>query len=58
MGLAASSGKAGEPGKPGSIRAIETGDEVWLRCYVRYRQLIDLGMDPQAAAEILARCSE
>lgn len=58
MGRAASSGKAGEPGKPGSIRAIETGDEVWLKCYVRYRQLIDLGMDPEAAAEILARCSE
>jgi hypothetical protein len=58
MGLAASAGNPGKPGKAGSIRAIETGDEVWLRCYVRYRQLIDLGMDSKAAAEILFKCSQ
>jgi hypothetical protein len=54
MGLTA---QAGTPGKSGKVKAIETGDPEWVKCYVRYRQALDLGEDREFARELLRACS-
>lgn len=55
-GQTAQRGEAGEPGLAGEVKVIETGDELWLRCYVRYRSLIDFGADREDALNILTAC--
>jgi len=57
IGNVAESGRSGLAGKSGKVKVVETGDESWLRCYVRYRQVIDLGMDRSDALEVLRSCS-
>jgi hypothetical protein len=57
-GARSESGRAGLAGKSGKVKVVETGDAVWLRCYVRYRQMIDLGMDREDALEILRICAQ
>lgn len=56
LGLSAPAGVAGRPGKSGSIRVIETGDAQWLKCYIQYRQVLDLSGDSQLASFILRSC--
>lgn len=57
-GAVAQAGSPGAAGKSGKVRVVETGDESWLKCYVRYRQLIDLGMDRSDALQILRSCPQ
>lgn len=56
-GLMGTTALAGVPGKSGKVKAIETGDPEWVKCYVRYRQVLDLSDDRELAKEILRSCS-
>lgn len=56
-GAKAESGSAGQSGQSGSVKVIETGDEEWLKCYIRYRQSIDLGVPSDLAYDILRHCA-
>lgn len=58
-GLAGSNGADGRPGLPGksgNIRISETNDPAWVSCYVKYRELMDIGEDPSFAQEALRTC--
>lgn len=57
VGARAESGRPGRPGQSGSVRVVETGDAEWLKCYVRYRQAIDLGVPSDLANDILRNCA-
>jgi hypothetical protein len=50
-------GLTGRPGKAGAIKVTETSDPQWLTCYVRYKQLLDLGEDREFARDQLMLCS-
>lgn len=56
IGARAGAGQPGAAGKPGKVEVIETGDVEWLRCYIRYRQTLDLTNDQDLAREILGQC--
>lgn len=50
-------GFSGMPGKSGAVRVVETADPHWLSCYIRYKQLIDMGEDRDFARQQLNWCA-
>lgn len=54
MGLAGLSGTSGRSGK---IKAIQTDDPHWVKCYVQYREILDLDDDREFAREMFRMCT-
>jgi hypothetical protein len=55
-GAVAMAGEAGLVGKAGRVQIHQTGDPSYIRCFVVYERLIDVGTDPSVALDFLLRC--
>jgi hypothetical protein len=48
---------AGQPGLPGKVRLVKTGDPEWISCLIRAQEIMDRFNDSQLARDVLMRCS-
>ncbi len=56
-GAMGAQGTVGTSGKSGKVKATQTGDPHWVKCYVEYRELIDLNDDRELAREMFRMCT-